>query len=40
VVVIPIKYEAAGSPYRGLIPVLINGKRGFIDRRGREYFED
>jgi len=37
-IVIPIKYDFAGVFSEGLAPVNLNGKWGFIDKRGKRIF--
>ncbi len=38
--VIPYKYDRVGLFADGLVPVMLGDKMGYIDRKGREYWED
>jgi hypothetical protein len=39
-IVIPCKYDCVFSFREGLACVQLNGKCGFIDKEGKEYFDD
>lgn len=38
--IVPLKYEYPANFFSGLAKIEINGKKGYIDKTGTEYWED